>query len=103
MRISKAIKRSFAPRIEQVFHILSRGPFLQSDAKRGLTAPLESHQLLKIESCLEHNTLVGVQMNRSVAQTGDRLRVSRRKSIILNNSQNNAQKVHCFDAPPSSS
>ena len=61
MRIAKAMNKSSAPRIEQVFHNLSRGWFLQLNASIGLKAPLKSHQLPKIKSCLPHSTLVGMQ------------------------------------------
>ena len=87
MRIAKAMNKSSAPRIEQVFHNLSRGTFLQLDASRGLTAPLESQQLPIIKSCLAQNTLVGVQfIDRFEPKCclKDRLRVSRRKSVVLN-------------------
>ena len=58
MRISKVMNKSFALRIEQVFHNLNRGTFLQLDASIGLTAPLKSHQLSKLKRCLADNTLV---------------------------------------------
>lgn len=87
MRISKAINRSFAPRIEHVFHILCLVLFLQFHASVGLTAPMGSHQLPKIENCLAHNTLVVCNsFNRFEAKRclKDGLRVSWRKSIVLN-------------------